>query len=94
MRFHSPVTGLIGLVMVSGSANDSWSQSSLPLNPAVTQATIEQTICVRGWTKTVRPPVSYTGSVKHKMMADSGVPPEAENVIKLDYKIPNMVMPF
>ena len=33
-------------------------------NPAVTQATIGTTICVRGWTATVRPPVSYTNSLK------------------------------
>jgi hypothetical protein len=39
-------------------------QSALPdrtrtpgaLNPKVTQATIGTTICVRGWTQTVRPP--------------------------------------
>jgi hypothetical protein len=30
------------------------------LNPAVTQATIGRTICVSGWTATVRPPVSVT----------------------------------
>ena len=34
------------------------------LNPDVTQATIRQTICTRGWTKTVRPPVSYTNALK------------------------------
>ena len=33
-------------------------------NPAVTQATIGGTICVRGWTATVRPPVSYTNAQK------------------------------
>ena len=33
-------------------------------NPAVTQATIGSTICVRGWTATVRPPVSYTNALK------------------------------
>ena len=33
-------------------------------NPAVTQATISTTICVRGWTATVRPPASYTNSLK------------------------------
>ena len=33
-------------------------------NPAVTQATIGSTICVRGWTATVRPPVSYTDGLK------------------------------
>lgn len=34
------------------------------LNPDVTQATIRQTICSRGWTKTVRPPTSYTSALK------------------------------
>ena len=33
-------------------------------NPAVTQATIRTTICVSGWTATIRPPVSYTNSLK------------------------------
>lgn len=60
----------------------------LPLNPAVTQETINQTICVHGWTKTVRPPVSYTGSVKRQMMAEIGVPPEGEEDITLDHRIP------
>jgi len=38
------------------------------LNPAVTQATIASTICVRGWTRTVRPPVSYTNALKLRQM--------------------------
>lgn len=38
------------------------------LNPAVTQANIAQTICVRGWTKTVRPPASYTTKLKVQQM--------------------------
>jgi hypothetical protein len=33
-------------------------------NPSVTQATIGQTICVAGWTSTVRPRESYTEKVK------------------------------
>ena len=33
-------------------------------NPAVTPATIKTTICVHGWTATVRPPVSYTNKLK------------------------------
>lgn len=60
----------------------------LPLNPAVTPGTINHTICVHGWTKTVRPPVSYTGSIKRRMMAEIGVPPEGEEDITLDHKIP------
>lgn len=38
------------------------------VNPDVTQATIGSTICVRGWTKTVRPPVDYTNALKVKQM--------------------------
>lgn len=30
------------------------------VNPAVTQANINSTICVKGWTATIRPPVSVT----------------------------------
>ncbi|HET7043722.1 MAG TPA: hypothetical protein VFI37_02630 [Gaiellaceae bacterium] len=43
------------------------------LNPDVTQATIRSTICVRGWTATVRPPSSYTDDLKLKQMAEYGV---------------------
>jgi hypothetical protein len=34
------------------------------INPAVTQGNIGQTICVLGYTKTIRPPVSYTTALK------------------------------
>ena len=42
------------------------------LNRAVTQATIDQTICVTGWTATVRPPESVTESEKAASMAAYG----------------------
>jgi hypothetical protein len=38
-------------------------------NPAVTQSTIGSTICVVGYTKTIRPPVSYTNSLKRSQLA-------------------------
>jgi hypothetical protein len=47
------------------------------INPNVTQANIDRTICVRGWTKTVRPPTSYTNALKLEQMKTyrlSGVP--------------------
>jgi len=43
------------------------------LNPDVTQATIHTTICVSGWTKTIRPPTSYTNELKQKQMREYGV---------------------
>ncbi len=39
------------------------------LNPAVTQATTDRTICVAGWTATVRPPESITEPEKAASMA-------------------------
>jgi hypothetical protein len=42
------------------------------LNPDVTQPNIHQTICVHGWTKTVRPPVAYTNALKVKQMRQYG----------------------
>ena len=38
------------------------------LNPDVTQANIRATICKRGWTRTVRPPVEYTNALKRRQM--------------------------
>src|SRR5215470_574343 len=37
-------------------------------NPEVTQANIQQTVCVRGWTATIRPPHSYTDKVKKQQL--------------------------
>ena len=51
------------------------------LNPKVKQSTIKKTICKSGWTKTIRPPVSYTNSLKVKQMVpyeETGSPSEYE----------------
>jgi hypothetical protein len=56
------------------------SQGSLPdpictpgaLNPQVDQSNIQSTICVQGYTKTIRPPVSYTDALKRHQMAQYG----------------------
>ena len=42
------------------------------LDPAVTQGTIDRTICVDGWTDTVRPPESVTEQEKAASMAAYG----------------------
>lgn len=38
-------------------------------NPDVTQANIHSTICVSGWTATIRPPSSYTTGLKEQQLA-------------------------
>lgn len=49
------------------------------LNPDVTQETIGSTICRRGWTRTIRPPVEYTNALKLRQMKEYGEtgPPSA-----------------
>jgi hypothetical protein len=58
-------------------------------NPSVRQTTIRKTICVRGWTKKIRPPVSYTNTLKLKQMtqySETGQPSayEEDHLIPLE----------
>lgn len=39
-------------------------------NPDVTQSSIYQTICVSGWTGTIRPPTSYTTKLKKQQIGE------------------------
>jgi hypothetical protein len=89
----SPVElGLLGLaVVVAATAlprcgsrpavvvRASWVLTPGVLNPAVTQATIASTICRRGWTRTIRPPVDYTNALKLRQLRQYGLrgPPSA-----------------
>jgi hypothetical protein len=56
-----------------GSVRASWALTPGVVNPDVTQSTIRRTICSRGWTRTVRPPVSYTNGLKVSQMAEYGL---------------------
>ena len=54
----------------------------------VTQDTIGTTICRRGYTATVRPPVSVTGPIKTERMAAYGESGVRKSDIELDHLIP------
>jgi hypothetical protein len=43
-------------------------------NPAVTQSNIDETICVRGWTRTIRPSESYTYRLKRGQLHSPSSP--------------------
>jgi hypothetical protein len=91
MRFSLVELGLLALAAVvvatalprCGSSRAvvraSWDLTPGVLNPAVTQATIASTICRRGWTRTIRPPVDYTNDLKRKQLRLHGLrgPPSA-----------------
>lgn len=57
-------------------------------NPTVTQFNIQQTICLKGWTATIRPPVSYTNPLKKKLMAQAGIPWSQAKSYELDHHVP------
>lgn len=59
------------------------------INSAVTQSNLATTICVHGWTATIRPPASYTNRLKLAQMAELGLhgPPsslEEDHLISLE----------
>jgi hypothetical protein len=58
----------LGIAAASGGSSArivaSWKLTPGAFNRAVTQRTIGSTICVHGWTKTIRPSVSYTNRLK------------------------------
>ena len=51
-----------------------WVRTPGALNPDVTQATLGSTVCVPGYSKQIRPPASYTGTLKRKQIRDWGLP--------------------
>ncbi len=79
--WHLSAALLLALPALAQEAVD-WDSYSAPdrklvpgvLNPAVTQDNVNRTICVPGWTKTIRPPSSYTQRLEHQQMRDWGLP--------------------
>ncbi|MGH7173805.1 MAG: hypothetical protein ACRELG_26280 [Gemmataceae bacterium] len=58
------------------------------INPEVTQARIFETICVRGWTRTVRPPEEYTYHLKREQLRDWGYVVQQTRDFEEDHLIP------
>lgn len=58
------------------------------LNPAVTQSTIHSTICVPGWTATIRPPVNVTEQLKEQQLAASSAADKDPSHYEEDHIIP------
>jgi hypothetical protein len=62
------------------------------INPAVTQDNINQTICRRGWTRSIRPPERYTENIKRRLLHSPSSPyydPSARlRDYELDHRVP------
>jgi Putative secretion activating protein len=71
------------LALIGGNA-----QAGMVLNPAVTQGNIAITICKPGWTKSIRPGVSYTNWVKRHYLENLGIPWGNARRFELDHIVP------
>ena len=63
---------LLGTAALSLTASPAFAASGA-LNPDVTQATIHQTICVAGYTDSIRPPTSFTNALKAQQISALGL---------------------
>ena len=57
-------------------------------DPTVTQENIRQTVCVKGYTKTVRPPAHYTNRLKKKQIREYGYADRNPKDYEEDHLIP------
>ena len=86
-------TGVPIPLPVAGSASDRRPGEPDPaltpgaLNPAVTQATIGSTICVSGWTATIRPSSSYTTRLKIAQIVAYGYSDTSTSAYEEDHLI-------
>jgi hypothetical protein len=84
--------------IVAHAAAGDCSQSYLPepdpsctpgvLNSDVTQSTIDSTICVSGWTSTIRPSTSYTNKLKTQGIIDYGYTDTSLSDYEEDHFVP------
>lgn len=58
------------------------------INPDVTQANIGNTVCVKGWTRTVRPPAFYTNRLKKYQIRQYAYPDTDPRDYEEDHLIP------
>ncbi len=58
------------------------------IDPSITQENIQSTVCVKGYTKTVRPPASYTNKLKKRQMRQYGYADTNPKHYEEDHLIP------
>jgi hypothetical protein len=73
-RIHLLVATLALALSIPAWASDLPNPSLTPgaINPNVTQQNIQQTVCVKGYTKTIRPPAHFTNKLKKRQIREYG----------------------
>jgi hypothetical protein len=78
----------ISAIYLLASASFATATGDLPVNPDVTPENIDETICVKGYSSSIRPPQVYTDRVKRHLMREAGIPIEFIHDYVLDHVIP------
>jgi hypothetical protein len=84
MMLRAPISAIFLLATTSFAMG----AGDLPVNPDVTPETIHSTICVSGYSSSIRPPQAYTDRVKRHLMREAGIPFEFIHDYVLDHVIP------
>ena len=73
-RFHFVLATFALVISLPAWSSDLPDPSLTPgaINPSVTQENIQATVCVRGYTKTIRPPAHYTNKLKKRQISQYG----------------------
>ncbi len=58
------------------------------INPEITQQNIHSTVCVKGYTKTIRPPANYTNKLKKRQLREYGYDDRNPKHYEEDHLIP------
>jgi hypothetical protein len=81
---------LLGMRSPTSQAADLPNHNLTPgaINSSITQSNIHQTVCQKGWTKTVRPPVYFTNKLKKEQIFEYGYPDTNPRDYEEDHLIP------
>jgi hypothetical protein len=82
----APAAAAAACTIVDGKADATCTPGAF--NPDVTQSTINSTICVSGWTATVRPPSSYTTNLKNQQKPEYGEADVPNSDLEEDHLVP------
>ena len=88
MKLLAPILALI--ISSSALASDLPDHSLTPgaIDSSITQQNIDSTVCVKGYTKTVRPPASYTNKLKKRQIGQYGYDDRNPKHYEEDHLIP------
>lgn len=82
----SPATAPAPIMRSMGLPDPALTPGSI--NPNVTQENLDSTVCLRGWTATVRPPSAYTSALKLAQIIEYGYADRSPSHYQEDHLVP------